>query len=187
MPLLRIISVISTVGTRDNQIIDPRVALPTQGRYVHLINGLRGIAATYATAPQSIITCQRFKGEDYPVRISCAHPLPEKGRIAIYGLIDPSNDEVFYIGQTVNFIHRMRNHCANRGLNDYRTLASDRRKQDIADKGMITHAIVFCYADDKIEADYLERLTIRAFWETTLNNRAFGTTRPAYRTRQGRS
>lgn len=32
--------------------------------------------------------------------------------IAIYTLVDPRNDEVFYVGQTINPKHRLKNHCA---------------------------------------------------------------------------
>jgi len=101
----------------------------------------------------------------YPCRIRYVSPMPPDGDICVYALIDPRNGDVFYVGQTKLFLTRMRAHLqVNWGKNRL-----DRAKMDIADSGNEIFVTVIATANSQEQADRLEMLAIKVFWNTIQN------------------
>lgn len=114
----------------------------------------------------------------YPCRIQMPRFVPPIGVNCVYGLIDPRDSSLYYIGCTNQFPKRIPQHIRNTHRNQSRTTCFGRpwgtyhfnkRKVEIYDAGLNTIATVIALYEDYDDALYTEHYLLRKFGEHLLN------------------
>ena len=120
-----------------------------------------------------IFTVNRFMDKTpYPCVLELEDPvdndLLEEGKHIVYGLVDPRNDTIYYVGATWQFYKRMKSHCiihpASRTANRI-----EKRKYEIHLAGKNTKIIILKFAEDAEEAEAWEMRMIKKHGKTILN------------------
>lgn len=93
--------------------------------------------------------------------------LLQKGCHVIYGLRDPGNQSIYYIGRTTNFMQRMKQHCIVRSKNN----ALDKRKIDIFESGNRSEIVIFQFASSEEHAEECEMRLIKKYQRSILNQK----------------
>src|SRR5689334_10825223 len=96
-------------------------------------------------------------GRDYhypcAIRLERHSPVDrlQDGVYVVYGLFDPRNRTLFYVGQTHQFFKRMRQHCV---IDPFGKNPSplDVMKYDIHQAGLATHVVILEFAASETEA-----------------------------------
>jgi hypothetical protein len=153
----------------DQGALDFFTELDPHSQFAVIINDMHVAAANAVSAADTIMEAKRFKGELYPLRARHAMPLPAKGELIIYALIDPRDDTVFYVGQTNNFPLRLKTHLQFDTRYLHNPNRADQRKLELCSHDQPIIAAVLCCAADERNAEFLEALAIRAFYRTTQN------------------
>lgn len=128
-------------------------------------------AAVVTDQHTSILVVRHFgTKEPYPCQVRHISPMPEKGVRCIYALIDPRDGKVFYIGQTVDMLNRMRSHCqVYRSNKHFGKNWLNKLKLEIADSGNEMVACVLATPNTQRESDHFEMLAIQEFKKTIRN------------------
>jgi hypothetical protein len=150
-------------------LFDPRVEIDPGSECAPIVESMTTAVSLAVAAADTIMEVKRFKGEPYPLRARHTVPLPAKGELVIYGLIDPRDDTVFYVGQTNNYPTRLKAHLQFDGRYISKPNRVDRRKLELIVNGQPIIAAVLCCAADMYSAEYLESLAIRVFRSTVQN------------------
>lgn len=129
----------------------------------------------------------------HPCRIDIPDHYPQDGIWVVYGLIDPRDQEVFYVGCTSHFYKRMRNHCLDvfdsdgdgwEGYKDWQVPKDDRlkkRKVDIYRSGGNVGVSILEVCENKRTAEELETRYIRTLKGGILNVLMTGRVKPCKR------
>lgn len=88
---------------------------------------------------------------------------PRLGPWCVYGLVDPRDGQLFYIGLSARSAGRLREH-----LRDWGSGARD-HLQAIAKSGLAVECIEFAWYDQRETASDTELRIISEFWETLTN------------------
>lgn len=84
------------------------------------------------------------------------HIKQENPLFAVYGLIDPRNSRVFYVGQTINVKNRMMNHRSDPGSAAFGVC------RDIIRAGFALRHVTYALVGDIVTAMRVERMVIKA-------------------------
>lgn len=171
---------ITQLALFDYDALDTETRIVVQQRTTEIKALMKRAASDIIEIGQKLIEVKRFVGGLYPCRICYADPMPPDRILVVYGLVDPRNGEVFYVGQTKQFLTRMRAHCQE--LPSRRSPPIERRKLIIAESGAPIYTAVLGHAANERSAEFLELLALETFKHTALNiQRNRWQYRPLYR------
>ena len=115
-------------------------------------------------------------GLEKPCIIECDDSLvPANGVYVVYGFVDPRTSDVFYVGQTCQFVKRMRKHVTQSEYNTPSLLpyrpqnVLNQRQAKIYAAGLYTQVVILSYAQDLQEAGSLEVQFIERYAQTVMN------------------
>jgi hypothetical protein len=130
------------------------------------------IDAVLSTLFKVIIRSKTYDGKFYPCRIVLnLLDMPDDDQMVVYGLADPSNGEVFYVGQTVDLLKRLACHCRvlHPGNPRHSSSRLATRKLSIAAANKEIVALVLKVCVTPAEAIQCEETTIWHYRATALN------------------
>jgi len=155
------------------------------------VQEIRQLVARYAERLQPVSTTilfhanesthhelPEYRNRPIPCSIQFDGVLPKKGQMVIYGLTDPRNDEIYYVGATSNFKKRMEAHVRDvptghwaahlsqeeiNRLEWERFTFHSRKKREIYNAGVHTIVQILDYAESYEAAQELETSYIRKY------------------------
>lgn len=115
---------------------------------------------------------QRYQSKRYPCSLRVEDgirlELLANGNYVVYGLLDPRDGTIFYIGQTCQFHKRMIDHSRIYPFSPHRR-PLDKRKYAIFEAGLDTIVTIFGLCPNKEQALEREYELIRHYKSTLLN------------------
>lgn len=115
---------------------------------------------------QDFVTVKRLNGQPYPCEIAITgYVLANDDRWVVYGLTDPRNGEVFYVGKTCKVIRRLKAHCKFRSPRS----SLEKRKLSIAAQKLAVGCVILGVYGTANEADEGEQRFMDRYKPTLLN------------------
>lgn len=116
--------------------------------------------------PRKSVVTAKWGGKACPCRIELPPFIPPVGIYCVYGLVDPRDGGVYYVGSTGDFYRRMWQHCHDI---PYGTVAFRKRRIDIYDAGLNTGTTIAALFESYEQALDTEFSLLNQFGRNLLN------------------